>query len=570
MKLSEWRLKLTDGVSDKLKRIAGLSDNAAMRMSNLQDRVEAQYSSAANSVRNITGNIKDSLSDLVSSFTGMSGSLLTSLTNPFIIASVIVAGLGIKATQMAMQFEQGMAKVNATAQMTSSELGGLRKEIIDIGRNSAVDMQMLPSSFEKINSQINNTQVSLEVLKASVKAADAGFADLDVVSGAVARTMNLVAKEGKNAQDVVDTFMMAKKLGAGEFSDFAQYMPQLIAAGNNLGVSFANTAGTFAYMTAMGQSAADSAMLMQNMFNMLGRGDVVKKLAGMGVEVFNKDGSMRQIDDIFVALGDKMNTMSDQGKSNLLESLGIKDQQAKSAFSVMIADADKLRSIMQGVGASSGESQRTLDATSNPMRTISEIGNQFKGFMLDIGYKILPYAEEALVWVRDTLVGVIGGIKEWWAQATFTKDVLWLIGKAFGLIWDSVSGIGSALLWVYNHTLGPILDGLGWIYDKLKDILGLGGETLEVKAKVTQEQAFTGPVAPDGWKPESTDPTTPTSKGFSDVSGGGSQVRNVIVNMKNEFNIKAATIKESMKEVEAIAIETVVRIAQGAELTLAN
>ena len=64
--------------------------------------------------------------------------------------------------------------------------------------------------------------------------------------------------------------------------------------------------------------------------------------------------------------------------------------------------------------------------------------------------------------------------------------------------------------------------------------------------------------------------TTGTDKGFSEVSGGGSQVRNVIVNMTNSFNIKAATMKESMKEVEAIAIETVVRIAQGAELTLAN
>ena len=572
MKLSEWRLKLTDGVSVKLKQIAGLSDNAAMRMSNLQDRIEAKFKSASTSVRNLTGNIRDSVSDMVTSFTGMSGSLLTSLTNPFIIATVVATAFGLKATQMAMQFEQGMAKVNATAQVSQQELGGIRQQIIDIGRNSAVDLQRLPDSFEKINSQINNTEQSLEVLKASVKAADAGFADLDVVSGAVARTMNLVAKEGKNAQDVVDTFMMAKKLGAGEFTDFAQYMPQLIAAGNNLGVSFANTAGTFAYMTAMGQSAADSAMLMQNMFNMLGRGDVVKKLGGMGVNVFNEDGSMRQIDDIFVALGNKMNTMSDQGKSNLLESLGIKDQQAKSAFSVMIADADKLRSIMQGVGASSGEAQRTLEATNNPMRTITEIGNQFQAFMLDIGYAILPYASQALTWIRDILVATIERVKEWWSGATLVKDLLWLVGAALGLIWDAVMAIGSAFMWVVDHTVKPIYDAINWIYEKIKDILGLSGEEMNIQAKVTNDlsPATTGSFMPGEGGETTGVATTGTDKGFSEVSGGGSQVRNVIVNMTNSFNIKAATMKESMKEVEAIAIEAVVRIAQGAELTLAN
>src|SRR5690606_15581899 len=135
---------------------------------------------------------------------------------------------------------------------------------IDIGKNSASDLNQLPASFEAILSQTNDVALSMEVLKASVEGADAGFADLDTVSGAIAQSMNLVAKEGLNARQVLDTFMTAKRVGAGEFEDFAQYMPGLIAAGNNLGVTFNNTAGAFAYMTGMGQSAADSAMLMQN------------------------------------------------------------------------------------------------------------------------------------------------------------------------------------------------------------------------------------------------------------------------------------------------------------------
>jgi hypothetical protein len=206
------------------------------------------------------------------------------------------------------------------------------------------------------------------------------------------------------------------------------------------------------------------------------------------------------------------------------------------------------------------------------MRTITEIGNQFQAFMLDIGYAILPYASQALTWIRDILVATIERVKEWWSGATLVKDLLWLVGAALGLIWDAVMAIGSAFMWVVDHTVKPIYDAINWIYEKIKDILGLSGEEMNIQAKVTNDlsPATTGSFMPGEGGETTGVATTGTDKGFSEVSGGGSQVRNVIVNMTNSFNIKAATMKESMKEVEAIAIEAVVRIAQGAELTLAN
>ena len=67
----------------------------------------------------------------------------------------------------------------------------------------------------------------------------------------------------------------AKGVGAGEFADFARYMPNLIAGASNLGIAYKEVAGTFAYMTGKGQSAERAAVLMENAFSVLGRVDVV-------------------------------------------------------------------------------------------------------------------------------------------------------------------------------------------------------------------------------------------------------------------------------------------------------
>lgn len=430
------------------------------------------------------------------------------LSNPLVVAG----GALFSGVKKAMSMDEGMAKINITAQLDEKNLADLKKKIQGIAKENHFDMAEAPAGFEKILSQLGDVEASLPILDAAMKGSKAGFTDINTVAGALAQTMSILGDRAE-AMDVLDTFFASKRVGAGEFADFAKYMPNLIAGADNLGIAYKEVAGVYAYMTGKGQSAEKAAVLMENMFSMLGRGEIRKNLEKIGVQVFDDEGKIRSMVDVFGDLKKVSASMNDEQRSSMLEGLGIVDKEAKNAFSIMLSDTAKLANTLNEVANSAGETERNMTASQNVMMTLTDVWNTFKNILSSVGSAILPIVNVGLSGIKivaDGLLTLILPLSEavaWWFGAimdgnpyiiTLTASIAALtlalnaatIATKAKALWDGiaagatsalsvVTGIFNATLWACPITwiiagVAALVAGLIYLYrnfDQVKRVM---------------------------------------------------------------------------------------------------
>lgn len=336
------------------------------------------------------GQFKRDIGGIIDQVPGLSN-VMSLLRNPIGMAATALLTLGTASTTMAYNFETGMAKINATAQLGSSQLAKLDDRLTQIGANSGGNFDRIPETYERILSVTGKVNQSLALTELAVKGAKAGFTDLDIVGNALARTMSTIQDSTVQAKDVLDLLMMAKNVGAGEFKDFAQYIPGLIASAQPAGYNHKDAISLFSTLS-KSFDGTEASMYTQNLFTAFKKTDIIYGLEKAGIKVF-ENGFRRPIGDVLLDLAKLQKAMNPEQFTNFMDAIKLKDAQAATAIGAITGNTKNLEEVVNGLNRALGETDRQLAATANTARTWSDIGDEFKAMGKAIGDFLLPVVD---------------------------------------------------------------------------------------------------------------------------------------------------------------------------------
>ncbi len=353
--LTSWSFKVADNqITAALKTIQQNFAGMEAGVGKAEAKFNAFAVGAANKLDGIRAGFKKNFNNLADEIPQLDG-LRRVVTNPLAQAVAGAAAMGVylkDATALSAEFDKSMAKVNVTLQKSPAELRNIGNQVAEIARkNGLANLSDAPLALNKIVSAgIDDTKQALALLDPTLKAAKAGFTDVETVAGAA---VSVIKSSGiDNATRVYDVLFATLNKGNAEFRDIANYLPQIIPSARAAGVSLEEVGGSFAYLTAQGLRSEQASTGLKNFVEAIGNTDRVKAFKGLGVEVFDKaTGKMRGVLPIIADLKVALSSISrEDQRAKILDSLGLNDE---------------ARMVVNSMTQNIGELAKTIDFTTN-------------------------------------------------------------------------------------------------------------------------------------------------------------------------------------------------------------
>jgi TP901 family phage tail tape measure protein len=420
----------------------------------LKERFKTSFQKAKETVNSNVSDIKRKLSSLknthVEAFKGMKdelpgfGRAVGLIANPYamVTAGVIALGVaGFKAAKWSEEWESNMAKVNVTAQLAPAKLNKLSEKLVEIGTRNVAPLEEVPQAFNRIISAGLDVNTSLKVLEPTLRAAKAGFTDIETVAAA---GVGVMASSGEDINKVYDVLFATLNKGNAEFKDVAQYLPKIIPLARGAGFALGETAGAWAYLTAQGQSAEQATTGVMNLVKALSDIKTVKGLKSIGVNVFDDKGKMRPMIDTIGQIKKSMNGLTDQQKMVKLDKAHIIDMESKGAIMSMIQDMGKLKEITDFTNNSQGQLNEAYKNSLTGMDSWKIVMNEFKGNVVKpVGDALLGVFAKVGQWVLNT----IAAFKDLYNNSMLFRDILsgigWIVStvliKPFVALYNAIS-----------------------------------------------------------------------------------------------------------------------------------
>lgn len=465
----------------KLQLLIDIKEKLNVGLNKAKQKVDRAVNGMQRKLNSISLNTTQAFGAIQNQIPALSGSL-GMLANPYTAIAAGVAALGagiVKSTTMANDWHKQMAEINVTAELSKDKLKNLSDQLLKIGSRNVAPLEEVPKAFNRIISAGLSVNDSLKTLEPTLRAAKAGFTDIETVASAATSVM---MSTGLEANKVFDILFQTVKDGNAEFKDIAQYLPKVIPLAKNVGYELEQVSGAFAVLTGR-MSAEQSTTALQGVMRALSSqrvaigqidkatGKYVSGFKSIGIEVFDPaTNKVKSLLDIAKELESKLGGLSDKERMLQFDKLGL-DQMGAMGFATLMQNIPALENSMKSMYNAQGALNKAYLDSLTPLESWKIIQNELKAQMIKIGELFLPIVSA----IGTKILDIINYWKDLYNNSLMFRDLLSGIGSVFGWLFKlqymGITQIINIVKILYNVISSVVIRIGDWI----AKVMGLKG-----------------------------------------------------------------------------------------------
>ena len=387
-----------------------------------------------------------------------------SMTKYITAPLMAIGGVGLHAFS---KFEDNLVKSTAIMQVSTEELGRMKRAALEVGNTTTVSSQAAAEAFYFLASAGLNASETIEALPIVTNLAVAGNFDMakatDLLTdaqSALGLATGSTAQKMEGMKRVSDVLTLANIKANASIEQYAIALTSKAGAALKMfNKSVEEGVAVLAVMADQGIKAELAGNNLNRMLLLLSQSSMrnAKAHKALGFSVYDNEQNMKSLADIVQNLEGVLAGATDAEKTMMLTQLGF-DARVQASIVPLLGSSEAIRNHTKALEEAGGKTdevaKKQLKSFSAQMKIL---WNQIRNTAMEIGKRLAPM----IAWVGEK---IRTGLEWWKKQSEAFKTTVFWIGVFVGALGPLLVAVGTLIVLVGGVTaaLGAMATAFGF------------------------------------------------------------------------------------------------------------
>lgn len=390
-----------------------------------------------------------------------------------------LVGFGTSAVNTGKDFDSAMSQVAATMGVTVDEIEDLRGFAQEMGASTSFSATQAAEALNYMALAGYDAETAMSALPNVLNLAAAGGIELATASDMVTDVQSALGLTMDESTRLIDQMAKASSKTNTSVSQLGEAILTVGGTAKNMKGGTVELAQTLGLLADNGIKGAEGGTVLRNMILSLSAptNEAKKALEGLGLSVFDSEGNMRSMQDIFTDLNSSLSTMT-QGEQTQVLSQIFNKVDLKGVNALLGTNVERWGELTGAITASRGSAQQMADTQlDNLQGDVTLLKSAFEGLQIAVSDGLTPSIRDYVQLAGTGLQMVTKVLKEEGVGAAFEEIGFVVSHLALKLVKDipDIVDAGLQLIESFGSTLvdnaDVIIESAFKVFDTLADAL---------------------------------------------------------------------------------------------------